>query len=249
MGGKGKTPRIAFYFLVVVFFLPMESRSAFYKYIDRDGNLCFVDDLTKVPLEYRDQVKVYKEKYDHLPEKERAINLERDRRLEEAHRLEERRKLEEQRRREQERKLEKKRKEEEIAGKEDRKRAETNVVILGNQVLVPVTLGYRGDEVETLLVLDTGSSSVVLLQEIADRLHVKQVRTSRVQVAGGGVITTDVVKLDYIKVGPIKKTNMTAHIIEHEGPSIPHRGLLGMNFLRGLEYSIDFERQVIVWKP
>ena len=47
-----------------VFIIPPEVRSEFYKYIDRDGKIFYVDDLSKVPPEYQDQIKVYKDKYD-----------------------------------------------------------------------------------------------------------------------------------------------------------------------------------------
>jgi hypothetical protein len=47
-------------------------------------------------------------------------------------------------------------------------KSETKVFIKGNQVLVPVTLGYDSKEAEALLVLDTGASITVLHQEIAE---------------------------------------------------------------------------------
>jgi predicted aspartyl protease len=65
---------------------------------------------------------------------------------------------------------------------------------------------------------------------------------------GGKTIATHITKLNYVKVGPFKKENLYAGIIEHEGPEVPHQGLLGMNFLKNLEYRIDFEKQVLVWK-
>ena len=42
--------------------------AAFYKYVDKEGRIYYVDDLSKVPSEYQDQVQVYKEKYDYLPQ-------------------------------------------------------------------------------------------------------------------------------------------------------------------------------------
>lgn len=38
-------------------------------------------------------------------------------------------------------------------------------------------------------------------------------------------------------------------VYKHNGPRVPYKGLLGMNFLRGLDYRVDFDRGVIVWNP
>jgi clan AA aspartic protease (TIGR02281 family) len=125
---------------------------------------------------------------------------------------------------------------------------ETKVIIKGNQVLVPVIVGYGGDETEALLLLDTGASIMALHREVANQLNIKQTQKAKFVVVGGETIATHVTKLNYVKVGPFKKENLYAGIIEHEGLEVPHQGLLGMNFLKNLEYRIDFEKQVLVWK-
>ena len=55
------------------------SHSAFYKYVDENGRVFYVDDLGKVPEAYRDQIKVYQEKYDDLPEQDRSEALKKER--------------------------------------------------------------------------------------------------------------------------------------------------------------------------
>jgi predicted aspartyl protease len=126
---------------------------------------------------------------------------------------------------------------------------ETKITIRGNLIFVPVTLGYQGREIETTLILDTGSSSIVLHENIANILEISAYSHSKAKGVGGIEIETRVTKLDYVRVGPHNKTNLIAHIIEYQGQKNKQfNGLLGMNFLKDLKYSIDFDRQVLSWQ-
>ena len=58
---------------------PANLRAEFYKYVDKDGRIFYVDDLGKVPEAYQDQIKVYREKFDYLSEEERSRALEKER--------------------------------------------------------------------------------------------------------------------------------------------------------------------------
>jgi clan AA aspartic protease (TIGR02281 family) len=136
-------------------------------------------------------------------------------------------------------------------GEEEQRKWMTKVAIRGNQVIVPVIVGYEGEEMEIFLVLDTGATSVVLHRRVADKLKIDMSRAERipVQVVGGRILPAYRTRLSHMKVGPIEREDMEALILEQRGPSGFADGLLGMTFLRGLEYRVDFDREWILWKP
>ena len=63
---------------------------------------------------------------------------------------------------------------------------------------------------------------------------------------------SELVVLDYVKVGPLRVNQAGATVIANmgaSGKSLNFSGLLGMNILRNIEYTIDFENSKIRWKP
>ena len=70
------------------FIFPAEVLCEFYKYVDKDGKIFYVDDLSKVPSEYQDQIQTYKEKYDHLPADQQATARQKDQEIEQESELE-----------------------------------------------------------------------------------------------------------------------------------------------------------------
>lgn len=215
--------------LAVVLLLAAAAGGQFYRYVDKNGNSVYVDDLGKVPPEFREDLKVYKERLEHLAPNERALRLEREGRMRREAEAAEAAAAEAQRK---QRELENSR---------------TRIVIDGNKVMVPVTLGFGGAETEAMLVLDTGASIIALHREVSERLFIETFDTLKLRVVGGNIIEADTVLLDYVKVGPHLKKEIQVGIIDHQGTPVSYEGLLGMNFLRDIAYRIDFTNQFIYW--
>jgi clan AA aspartic protease (TIGR02281 family) len=124
----------------------------------------------------------------------------------------------------------------------------TPVIIRGNQVLVPVTLAYRGRSVNATLLLDTGATVTTINERCAAALGVEpgETETSSSTVADGRRVSSSMFVTDSILVGPSRIANVRTSILPGSGGA-GHDGLLGMDFLKNFRYHIDFSRNRIDW--
>jgi Aspartyl protease len=213
------------------FLIAPDAPAKFFKYRDENGRLFFVDDESKIPLQYRVNKTTYNEELDHLTPLQRKTVLE-------------------QRRRNLIREKEQERKrEEQVKRKKYLQSLRTRVEIEGKAVYVPVEIKHGWKKVTLNLVLDTGASMTVFHKDAVSGLEIKEAELGYGQGVGGYTFTVEKVKFRHIKVGPFTEEGMTAAIIHNYNPSPRHDGLLGMDFLMKHNYRIDYKNQLILWEP
>jgi len=222
--------RVEIYLICVIVLVPIGVHAEFYRYTTEEGKVIYVDDLTKVPPEYRNQVKAYKTDEDRLTDSQKAHRRNQEQRKEALRRKADQEAAEHQK-------------------KQKAKEAlRTKVTIRNDRVMVPVIIGYGILSTEALLVLDTGASITTLYRRVVDRLYMQSFEWTTARTAAGNQIDVGLATLDYIQVGPHRRRNIRAGIVETTGAAPEHDGLLGMDILRGVNYRIDFPNQVIIWE-
>jgi hypothetical protein len=214
----------------------------FYRYVDERGVVHYTDDKTRIPDAHLEQKETYKGRYDHLDSSQKTLMLQR-----EQERIKQRRarqtaldkQLEERRR---------------AKADEERRllqaKSLTPFTLDDNRILLPVALGYGRFNTETNLLLDTGASRIVIHSSVAKSIGIhKYKRRQSARVTGGALIEMGLVQLDYLRVGPFQLDKPVVWVVEYEGPEVRYKGLLGMNFIKKFNPSIDLEEQVIRWRP
>jgi clan AA aspartic protease (TIGR02281 family) len=121
----------------------------------------------------------------------------------------------------------------------------TRFKFIRNQILVPVKVRFRGVEQTATFLLDTGASTCTISPALAKRLNINSRETNAglAQGVGGSVHLVGRTVLDSVTVGPHRKADIEVSVI-HTGDN---DGLLGMNFLHGLRYQINFDTRQLVW--
>lgn len=125
---------------------------------------------------------------------------------------------------------------------------ETAVKIVGNQVIVPVTLEHRNKEITVELILDTGASVTLLDRDAVERLRLKKWRSSTARLANGAKVDFELSQLDQLSVGPLHLEKLKVAVIDRENKRHLADGLLGMDVLKYRPYHIDYERQRLIWQ-
>lgn len=209
---------------LLVLLLSLPAAAEIYHYIDERGRKVYVNRESQIPHRYRDQVEIRNESGTPSSQSETSAREQRLNKL--------RREIDSS-----------------LAGVERSiAELETPVEVLDNGVILPVRAVYGARRADTRMLLDTGASGTVFHREALKSLNGSTYRAGQARVASGDTIDVHAINLDRIEIGPFKIKSARAMVIDPIGRS-KHDGLLGMDFLRQVDYRIDFERNRIIWEP
>jgi predicted aspartyl protease len=121
----------------------------------------------------------------------------------------------------------------------------TLVEISNNQIHVPVSITYRGQTINTKLLLDTGATGITISPALAKKLGANPTSEGFSTLADGRKIQTYIFACDKISVGTKQKESANISIIPRSDNE--ETGLLGMSFLADFPHTIDIKSKTIKW--
>ena len=119
--------------------------------------------------------------------------------------------------------------------------------LIGNSVVVPVTVTNGNSSVTGNLLVDTGASQTMLSKRMASSLRLYS-HDTQARYGIGGAVSADVSVVESIKVGSARAKNVRVTIHDFS-PDPRYEGLLGLDFLGRFQMSVDTAKQVMVLTP
>lgn len=213
--------------MVAALALALSAEARIYQYVDGNGKKVFVDRLSKVPSEYRDQLTSRDELKDTLSAEElKSLDVKANQKLHQLQLNQEKNRI-----------------------KDYMGKWITPYEFIHNRIVVPVKVVYGARSKNLSLVMDTGASRTVIHRNAVESLNPALRVGGSARVADGSVVNTKTISFDRVEIGPYKSKHVQTMILDYQGGSEQSHGLLGMDFLFNAKYELDRENKLIIWEP
>jgi sRNA-binding carbon storage regulator CsrA len=129
-------------------------------------------------------------------------------------------------------------------------RQTTKVAIIDDNIHVPVLFKNGNKTEKAIMILDTGSATTCISEELAARLGIDlaTARKTTTTLADGSTVDIHVAKIDSVSVGFRVKAPLEVSILHFVGDKEVHDGLLGLDFLGDFQYQLDLQNGLIRWQ-
>ncbi len=141
------------------------------------------------------------------------------------------------------------RKEEEFKKRQEEEKIKPREIMVGrygNHLFVDALLNAR---VKAKLLVDTGSSFVVLSSRIAKELNIDVTNGAsdiKLVLADGQTAPAKRIKLDAISIDEVNVRDIEAAVVSQDNAFLGFDGLLGMSFLQLFKFEIDLKNNKLV---
>lgn len=132
----------------------------------------------------------------------------------------------------------------------DRERAhQTPVMVRGNRVMVPVEIVVGGKDAHLMLLLDDKAPTTTIHRDSLQELRLPPGEAVTLQGTGSRAVKGEKVLLGLVDIGPFELKDFPVVLVTPQGGTRSFDGTLGLDFLKNHPYAVDFEREMLRWKP
>jgi len=129
-------------------------------------------------------------------------------------------------------------------------RQTTKVMIVDQQIHLPVLFKNGNTSELATMILDSGSTTTIISEAFAARLGIDlgAAPTSTATLADGSQVGIHMSKVDAVSVGSRMVSPFEISVLHQVGNSEMHDGLLGLDFLGNFQYQLDLPNELIRWQ-
>ncbi len=121
------------------------------------------------------------------------------------------------------------------------------IEISGSNILIPVTFGNKGTEMQTKLVFDQGSPITILAIPTADLIGAENLGAAAVTTSKGKTVRGEKRKVDYFLIGDVVEPDFLFLAVAKTAGS-DNKGILGMDFMSKHPFDIDAQNKILIFK-